>query len=294
MRTHRSAQAFMPATAPIFSATPRSRTRCGFAASGWSATAHSSSQTYVDRAIRRLELRRRLQALIEDACAASSTSSLPRRSIGSRETRQTSPASTSACLCRRRDRHARRGRDQRAPYRPQGHDEPALPQGSRRQDATRLARPGRGGPLRRRRGYGYDVVRSCAATGEPHRGERRINRAEAADRAPHLPSLRRRRIAAGDCRSLNREGIPRPAGGAWGASTIHGNPKRGTGILNNELYHRPAGLEPAALCQGPGDRQARVAAEPAGALDRAGGAGAAHRRRRRCGSASRRGRRRAS
>src|SRR5256885_817608 len=35
---------------------------------------------------------------------------------------------------------------------------------------------------------------------------------------------------------LNREGIPGPFGGPWSASTIHGNPKRGTGILNNELY----------------------------------------------------------
>ena len=35
---------------------------------------------------------------------------------------------------------------------------------------------------------------------------------------------------------LNREGIPGPFGGKWSPSTIHGNPKRGTGILNNELY----------------------------------------------------------
>src|SRR5829696_8159941 len=36
--------------------------------------------------------------------------------------------------------------------------------------------------------------------------------------------------------SLNAEGVPGPTGEAWGSSTIHGNPKRGTGILNNELY----------------------------------------------------------
>jgi len=35
---------------------------------------------------------------------------------------------------------------------------------------------------------------------------------------------------------LNREGVPGPQGKDWGPSTIHGNPKRGTGILNNELY----------------------------------------------------------
>jgi hypothetical protein len=35
---------------------------------------------------------------------------------------------------------------------------------------------------------------------------------------------------------LNKEGIEAPTGGTWGFSTINGNPKRGTGILNNELY----------------------------------------------------------
>jgi len=35
---------------------------------------------------------------------------------------------------------------------------------------------------------------------------------------------------------LNRERIPGPSGKDWGASTIHGNWRRGTGILNNELY----------------------------------------------------------
>ncbi|WGR72897.1 MULTISPECIES: recombinase family protein [unclassified Bradyrhizobium] len=35
---------------------------------------------------------------------------------------------------------------------------------------------------------------------------------------------------------LNSEGVPGPQGAEWGPSTIHGNPKRGIGILNNELY----------------------------------------------------------
>jgi hypothetical protein len=35
---------------------------------------------------------------------------------------------------------------------------------------------------------------------------------------------------------LNKDGIPGPSGKGWGASTINGNAKRGTGILNNELY----------------------------------------------------------
>jgi len=35
---------------------------------------------------------------------------------------------------------------------------------------------------------------------------------------------------------LNSKGISGPRDGSWGPSTIHGNWRRGTGILNNELY----------------------------------------------------------
>ncbi len=35
---------------------------------------------------------------------------------------------------------------------------------------------------------------------------------------------------------LNKDGIAAPGGGDWGFSTINGNPKRGNGILNNEMY----------------------------------------------------------
>ena len=37
-------------------------------------------------------------------------------------------------------------------------------------------------------------------------------------------------------KNLNRERVAGPFGGAWSPSTIYGNGKRGTGILNNELY----------------------------------------------------------
>jgi site-specific DNA recombinase len=37
-------------------------------------------------------------------------------------------------------------------------------------------------------------------------------------------------------KTLNREGVAGPFGGKWSPSTIYGNTKRGTGILNNELY----------------------------------------------------------
>ena len=84
--------------------------------------------------------------------------------------------------------------------------------------------------------YGYDVVKKFDGNGEPIRGDRTINEAQA-------NVVRRifRDYAAGKSAktiafALNKEGIPSPSGGDWGFSTINGNPKRGTGILNNEMY----------------------------------------------------------
>ncbi|WP_370627115.1 recombinase family protein [Pseudochrobactrum sp. Wa41.01b-1] len=37
-------------------------------------------------------------------------------------------------------------------------------------------------------------------------------------------------------RTLNEEGVPGPGGKPWGDTTIRGHVKRGTGIVNNELY----------------------------------------------------------
>lgn len=84
--------------------------------------------------------------------------------------------------------------------------------------------------------YGYRKRIEHDAKGEPIRGLRQIEPAEAqvirriftdyaAGQSP-------RAIAA----ALNAEGIPGPAGGVWRATTIHGHEKRGTGILSNPLY----------------------------------------------------------
>jgi site-specific DNA recombinase len=84
--------------------------------------------------------------------------------------------------------------------------------------------------------YGYDVVRQLDETGAASRGERTINEAEAnivrRIYIDYLAGKSSRTIAM----LLNSEGLPGPQGSEWGPSTIHGNPKRGTGILNNELY----------------------------------------------------------
>nr|WP_281416985.1 recombinase family protein [Ancylobacter lacus] len=84
--------------------------------------------------------------------------------------------------------------------------------------------------------YGYDVVKKFDGNGEPVRGDRTINEVQA-------DVIRRifRDYAAGKSAKriafeLNKDGIAAPGGGDWGFSTINGNPKRGNGILNNEMY----------------------------------------------------------
>src|SRR5579883_39023 len=84
--------------------------------------------------------------------------------------------------------------------------------------------------------YGYDVVKKFDAVGNPVRGDRTINRAEA------LVVLRIfREFIAGKspraiARALNEEKIPGPEGRLWIDTTIRGHVSRGTGMLNNELY----------------------------------------------------------
>ncbi len=83
--------------------------------------------------------------------------------------------------------------------------------------------------------FGYRIIRTfkdgVVSTGEreivPEEADtiRRIFRDYAAGLSP-------KQIA----KDLNHEAVPGPRGTLWSSSTIHGNPKRGTGILHNELY----------------------------------------------------------
>ena len=84
--------------------------------------------------------------------------------------------------------------------------------------------------------FGYTVVRERDAGGEAVRGQRRIDEAEAAVIRRLFSDFASGRSPRSIAASLNAQGVPAPSGRTWSASTIHGNWRRGTGILNNELY----------------------------------------------------------
>ncbi len=84
--------------------------------------------------------------------------------------------------------------------------------------------------------FGYDIVRTVDARGEPVRGERAINPAEAAvvQRIFTMTAAGASPIVI--AKQLNAEGVPGVDGRPWGDTTVRGHALRGTGILRNELY----------------------------------------------------------
>ena len=85
--------------------------------------------------------------------------------------------------------------------------------------------------------YGYKVIKHFDANGEAIKGDREIdqNQARIVLRIFHEYAIENKSPKA-IASNLNRDGVPCPSGKAWGQSTINGNRRRGTGILNNELY----------------------------------------------------------
>ena len=84
--------------------------------------------------------------------------------------------------------------------------------------------------------YGYDIVRETNASGEPLRGRRRINEDEAAIVRRIFEEFEAGRSPKVIAHALNHEHVAAPGGKDWGPSTIYGNWRRGTGLINNELY----------------------------------------------------------
>ena len=84
--------------------------------------------------------------------------------------------------------------------------------------------------------YGYRRVAKLAADGEPERGLREIDEAQAEVVRRIFREYLAGRSARAIAQSLNHDGIPSPSGKEWRANTINGNRERGNGILHNELY----------------------------------------------------------
>ena len=84
--------------------------------------------------------------------------------------------------------------------------------------------------------FGYRVVRQLDQHGDPLRGDREID----ADQATIVRRIFRE-FAAGIgpraiAKKLNHQGFAGPAGKLWNDTTIRGHVRRGTGLINNELY----------------------------------------------------------
>ena len=87
--------------------------------------------------------------------------------------------------------------------------------------------------------YGYRLDRQPLPDGTWTTGDRVIDPTEAAIVQRIFTEYDRGRSPRAIAIGLNRDGIPAPRAGGkgtWAFSTISGNWKRGTGILNNELY----------------------------------------------------------
>ena len=84
--------------------------------------------------------------------------------------------------------------------------------------------------------YGYRVVKKLDERGEPIRGDREIDEAQAIVARRILREFASGISPSMIARTLNAEGVTGPDGNLWNDSTIRGHVKRGTGIINNELY----------------------------------------------------------
>jgi site-specific DNA recombinase len=90
--------------------------------------------------------------------------------------------------------------------------------------------------------FGYRPDRHLLPDGTLSTGDRTIDEREAALVRRIFADYDKGKSARTIAIDLNREGVPPPRGGegkgaaTWSFSTISGNWKRGTGILNNELY----------------------------------------------------------
>ncbi|RYY17173.1 MAG: recombinase family protein, partial [Alphaproteobacteria bacterium] len=84
--------------------------------------------------------------------------------------------------------------------------------------------------------YGYKRVIRLDARGEPIRGLLEVDELQAVIVQRIFAEFSAGRSSIQIATALNVDGILSPRGGQWNASTIRGDPKKATGILNNPLY----------------------------------------------------------
>ena len=84
--------------------------------------------------------------------------------------------------------------------------------------------------------YGYGVSAKPGSDDGEGRGHRYVIEDEAAIIHRIFEDYDAGKSPKSITHALNRERVPGPKGGHWSPSTIYGNWRRGTGILNNELY----------------------------------------------------------
>ena len=84
--------------------------------------------------------------------------------------------------------------------------------------------------------YGYEIVRRVDSRGELVRGERKINEAQAKVVRRIFTEYAEGRSPRAIAKRLNKDGIAGPSGAEWTPSTLFGNPRTRSGILNNETY----------------------------------------------------------
>lgn len=85
-------------------------------------------------------------------------------------------------------------------------------------------------------GYGYRMIRRLSSEGELVRGEREIDPGQALIVERIFADFAGGKSPRAIARDLNADGIPGPKGLAWRDTSIRGDVRRGTGIINNELY----------------------------------------------------------
>jgi len=113
--------------------------------------------------------------------------------------------------------------------------------------------------------YGYRMDRTLRPDGTFTTGERRIHDSEAVTVRRIFEDFVAGRSPRAIAQRLNDEGVEGPRGTSWGSSTIYGNWRRGTGILNNELYVGKLVWNRQRFIKDPetGKRQARLNPETA-------------------------------